>query len=285
MDHGHGASQPLVAAAGVDGHRRVAAGHAGVRGCGGQRCGLHLGPALGHHQHGAAHLLAPGAAQAFLGDGHVAVNLLLQQGRQVGVGCQVRRLGIGKDAIQRHAAAVGQGAVRGLGLQLQHNVVIQLPQAHPVMGAADHGHRPVGGAGHLHPDVDAGFLWLHLQAHAPHFHQPGSLLADVVGGVLQQPQGLVGVGAQRAQGGSDAGALPSAGLWYKHRVGVLDHRHAGGQIDALHGLGQQLASAGGGQGDGNGFGASQGQHQLLLQNAFVICHGQSLSVFDSVQPS
>ena len=121
--HWDGRRDALIAAAGNDAHRQLAAAHARVRACGGHRlCPVLHAVSVVPQQHG-ADVRAPIAAQPFLRDGEVHPELPLDHRLHR---LQLHLFGKRQNPFDAQAAPVGQvgGLRRGRVLPLQDHAVL-----------------------------------------------------------------------------------------------------------------------------------------------------------------
>ena len=100
--------------------------------------------------------------------------------------------------------------------------------------------------------------------------QPTHFFGGLRGHAADDFQLQVGVAGQRTQQGGDLDALLPAGVGHIHALHVLDDV-AAAQSDHFLGHGaQHLPRLGGGEGDGDGFGAAHGGDEFFVQDLQII---------------
>ena len=267
LNDGHRGGDALVAAAGDDDDRHLAAAHAGVGPGGGHGPGANLDVVpvvLAQHL---ADVGAPVVGHALLGNGVVVVDLPLNDVLHIldvagvhkvhnGLHGQAAPVRQAAGAVGDHVAALQQDLAVFLD-QDDVGVVVRNAQADGVRSGnkgdddiKDHVPRGRG-----HPDFMTGEIGL-------------DLLLLGVGHLGDDLQDLSGVPGHRARGGRGLDALEAAGVGYHYAFNILDDIAAGLHQNALRQAAQNLPGLGGGVGDGNGLGAAHGGYQLLPQDLY-----------------
>ena len=262
-DHGDACGDALVAAAGIDDHRQLAAVHPGVAGRGGPGPELVVQAVLMPPEQGLADVGPVGMAQPLLRNGHVIGDLPLQQGSDGGEVCV---LGVVRDPLHGEDAPVClafPGLVQGL-FQQGLAVSPQADQVGVVPRDADEGD-VLPGEGGDHDVEDMGRVGkADLYGDALQGRGQGvDLLRRGPGEDLQLRSGVPDEGPGQ-RGGPDTPESPGVGD--HHALHVFQDVAADLHQQPLRLPAQKPACLGGGIGDGDRLRAARGGDQLLRQD-------------------
>ena len=266
-NHRDGRSHALIAAAGVDYNGQLTAAHSRIGAC--RRPGL--GPVLNAVAIGFQQNLADGRAIAAvhsrLGNGHIVVDLPLEDLLHIGNLHLVGKLNDMRHIQQLPVLRclhhiVLKGHIHQHGIILLHTHHIGMVADDPGIGAflsMIGRHLNVKGA------VGGGFRDLNLHL-LQIFVQLLQLLLGDAGDDLQL---LIRITAANAHRHSDLQALPPAGMGHNHGLYVLDDIAADAEDHPLRQRAQRLSRQCTGIGHRNGFGAAHSRDQLLFQDIYI----------------
>ena len=267
--HGDGGGDALIAGAGDDDHRHLAAVHAGIAACGGPCAGLGLGVVAALEEVG-ADVGTPGVLQTFLGNGGVLLNLSADEGLDFFNGYG---FGKGDDVCYVQHGLILQAVLRvgGQGL-FQQNFVVLLDEydvgmvvgnthrgrmAVQLAVEADVQHTGRFGAG----DLDGGAVQICLNA--------THILFCYVGNDLQF---RVSVACHNTHCDGGVDAATAIGIGNDHRLHVLEDIAADLSQHFFRFSAQHLAQLGSTVRNGDGLCTPGSQQELFLQDGQIGLH-------------
>ena len=267
VDHDrHGGRDALVAGAGVDDDRQLAAGHARVAGRGGHIAGAVLHRlAVGLAQR-LADVRAVGPGEARLGDGHIVRDLPLKDLLHI---LRTQRLREIHDPLDRQDAAVRAAFGDGLAARTVDEALRAVQQLHEVRMAADDPRRGLI-ASRVDRDadiederrVDRPEVNGRLQQVRPHVRDL------LVGDLAEDLQLLLLPARDDARGSRRGDAVHRARMRHDDALDVLDDISADLDPHPLRPLAEHGAGLRRGVGDGDGLRAAHGGHELLAQDLY-----------------
>ena len=257
-DHGQRRRRALIAAAGHDHNRQIAAAHAGVRGRG--RIGLQQLAVLIIQL---SHIDAPTVVQPLFRNLHVAVDLLLQRRFDIRKVARIRKV---HDLLDRQAAVVRKAVLRAVFLCAEDALAVLFDPDDMRMGVFQLDLRRLPVSLHVDDQVQRLGALNHVHLAVILLHQCLRLIQNAVREIQQHLEHAVGVPAERAEDRRSVHAAQLAAVRDIDALGIFDQVPAGIDVHMLRPAAERLARDSRRIGDGDRLCAAAGRDQLFLQD-------------------